>query len=62
MRVAPWANTAFGVLQAVNTHAHHIQTVKGAGRAERNMTKMVTGEFEKLDAATLDQLNLVLAA
>jgi hypothetical protein len=36
--------------------------VKGAGRAERNMTKMVTGEFEKLDAATLDQLNLVLAA
>lgn len=62
MRVAPWTNTAFGVLQAVNTHAHHIQTVKGAERAERNMTKMVTGEFEKLDATTLEQLNLVLAA
>jgi phage/plasmid-like protein (TIGR03299 family) len=52
-RVAPWANTAMGVVQAVNTYEHHVKTVKGAGRAERNMTKMVTGEFEKLDAATL---------
>jgi phage/plasmid-like protein (TIGR03299 family) len=62
MRVAPWTGTAFGVLQAVNTYEHHVKTVKGAERAERNMTKMVTGEFEKLDASTLDQLNLVLAA
>lgn len=61
-RVAPWAGTAFGVLQAVNTYDHHVKTVKGAERAERNMTKMVRGEFEKLDLATREQLDLVLAA
>lgn len=62
MRVAPWKGTMFGAMQAVNTYEHHVKTVKGAERAERNMTKMVRGEFEKLDASTLDQLNLVLAA
>jgi phage/plasmid-like protein (TIGR03299 family) len=61
-RVAPWAGTAYGVGQAVSTYEHHIKNVKGAERAERNMTKMVTGEFDKLDTATMDQLNLVLAA
>jgi phage/plasmid-like protein (TIGR03299 family) len=62
MRVAPWAGTAFGVVQAVNTYEHHIKTVKGAERAERNMTKMVTGEFDKLDTSTMAQLSMVLAA
>jgi phage/plasmid-like protein (TIGR03299 family) len=62
IRVAPWAGTVFGAMQAVNTFEHHVKTVKGAERAERNMTKMVRGEFDKLDASTLDQLNLVLAA
>ena len=61
-RVAPWAGTAFGVVQAVNTYEQHVKNVKGADRAERNMDKMVRGEFDKLDTTTLDQLNLVLAA
>ena len=28
-RVSPWKNTAWGVVQAVNTYAHHEQTVRG---------------------------------
>lgn len=62
MRVAPWKGTLFGAMQAVNTYEHHVKTVKGAERAERNMTKMVRGQFEKLDADTMEQLSLVLAA
>lgn len=60
LRVAPWAGTAFGVVQAVNTFEHHVKTVKGAERAERNMTKMVTGEFDKLDQSTMAQLRQAL--
>jgi hypothetical protein len=52
----------FGAMQAVNTYEHHVKTVKGAERAERNMTKMVRGEFDKVDATTREQLDLVLAA
>jgi phage/plasmid-like protein (TIGR03299 family) len=62
MRVAPWNGTVFGAMQAVNTYEHHVKTVKGAERAERNMTKMVRGEFDKVDATTREQLDLVLAA
>jgi phage/plasmid-like protein (TIGR03299 family) len=60
-RVSPWKNTAWGVIQAVNTHAHHIQTVRGAERSERNMQLAVTGGFDKLDAETRDALALVLS-
>jgi phage/plasmid-like protein (TIGR03299 family) len=60
-RVAPWANTAFGVVQATNTYAHHIQTVRGANRAERNMLNSITGATEKSDAETLRILELVCA-
>lgn len=60
MRVAPWAGTAFGVVQAVNTHATHVKTVKGMDRAQRNANSMVRGEFEKLDTATMAELNKVL--
>jgi phage/plasmid-like protein (TIGR03299 family) len=59
-RVAPWAGTAFGVVQAVNTYAHHEQTVRGAERAERNMLRAVTGAVDQLDHATLTTLNRVL--
>lgn len=54
-RVSPWKNTAWGVLQAVNTASHH---VFGAdkGRAERNMLRAVTNGVDKLDADTLDML------
>lgn len=60
-RVAPWKNTAYGVVAAVNTHSHWVQTVRGAERDERNMNLTVTGGFDKLDAETLDTLTAVLA-
>ncbi len=61
-RVSPWKNTAWGVVQAVNTFTHHEGVVRGATRAERNMLSAVKGDFDKLDAATLDTLNRVLAS
>lgn len=61
-RVSPWKNTAYGVVQAMNTHCHHIQTVRGSEREERNMSLAISGGFEKLDAGTLETLNGVLAA
>lgn len=61
-RVSPWQNTAYGVIQAVNTYVHHEQTVRGAARAERNMTRAVTGAVDQLDRDTLTALQVVLAA
>lgn len=62
MRVAPWANTAFGVVQAINTYTHHKGIVRGMARPERNALKAVTGEFDTLDRATLDTIGKVLAS
>lgn len=60
-RVAPWAGTAYGVVAAVNTHAHHVQRItKGTARAERNMLRAVTGEYDKLDNSTVQLLDRVL--
>lgn len=43
-RVAPWRNTAFGVLQAVNTYRHHLLPTRGAtNRFERNKIEAITG-------------------
>lgn len=55
-RVAPWKNNAYGVLAAVNTYSHHIMKVKGGERPERNLSRMITGEFDKLDRNTLGLL------
>jgi phage/plasmid-like protein (TIGR03299 family) len=60
-RVAPWAGTAHGVIQAVNTYEHHERIVRGAPRPERNMLRTITGDFAKLDRNTLSALNRVLA-
>ena len=60
-RVSPWKGTAFGVVQAVNTREHHLATVKGATRTERNMLRSVKGEWQALDADTLGTLTKVLA-
>jgi phage/plasmid-like protein (TIGR03299 family) len=60
-RVAPWKNTAFGVLQAVNTYGHHEQIVRGATRPERNMINTITGAQAKADNEALDLLGKVLA-
>lgn len=61
-RVSPWAGTAFGVLQAVNTWEHHLKTVKGVSRAERNMSNAVTGKTRESDNDTLALLNRVLVS
>lgn len=52
-RVAPWKNNAWGVLQAVNTAVHHELPVKGAERAERNMLRTVSDEWQKIGQETL---------
>jgi phage/plasmid-like protein (TIGR03299 family) len=61
-RVSPWKNTAWGVVQAVNTHTHHEAVIRGATRAERNMTRVIKGDLAKLDRATTATLHKVLAA
>lgn len=61
-RCAPWAGTAFGVLQTVNTHTHHVGVVKGMSRPLRNMERAVSGGIAKLDADTMAALDKVLAA
>lgn len=60
-RVAPWAGTAFGVVQMVNTFVHHEGIVRGASRPERNMLSTVEGKFDTLDQEALDTLMGVLA-
>ena len=61
LRVAPWAGTAHGVLQAVNTYEHHENSVRGGDRGERNMLRAVTGEFGNIDRASWATLSQVLA-
>lgn len=61
-RVAPWAGTAFGVLQAVNTFTHHVGTVRGATRQQRNAERAVLGGIDTLDLSTLETLNKVLVS
>jgi phage/plasmid-like protein (TIGR03299 family) len=52
LRVTPWAGTAYGVIQAVNTFEHHEGTIRGASRGEGNMLRTVTGDFGSLDRST----------
>jgi phage/plasmid-like protein (TIGR03299 family) len=59
-RVAPWAGTAHGVLQAVNTMEHHEGIVRGATRPDRNMLRTVTGDFGNLDREVMTTLSKVL--
>lgn len=61
-RCAPWAGTAFGVFQTVNTFNHHYKTAKNVSRPERNMSNMVDGTTAKADLLTLNRLDLILAA
>jgi phage/plasmid-like protein (TIGR03299 family) len=60
-RVAPWKNTAWGVLQATNTWSHHLQTARGATRADRNALNTITGTQARDDNDTLRALAHVLA-
>jgi phage/plasmid-like protein (TIGR03299 family) len=58
-RVAPWHGTAYGVLAAANTYAHHLAPVRGATRTERNAERLVTGKVHDLDSHTLQVLAAV---
>jgi phage/plasmid-like protein (TIGR03299 family) len=60
--VAPFKNTAFGVVQAVSTARHHLDTVRGATRGERNTYSAITGSNAAADAKALDLLERVLAS
>jgi Domain of unknown function (DUF932) len=60
-RVSPWAGTAYGVMQMVNTFTHHGGIVRGASRQERNMLRAVNGGVDKLDRDTVEKLTAVLA-
>jgi hypothetical protein len=48
-------------VQAVNTWTHHLQAVRGAERAERNMLNAITGATAKSDDETLALLGKILA-
>jgi phage/plasmid-like protein (TIGR03299 family) len=57
IRVSPWKGTAFGVLQAFNTFAHHEAGVKAStNRAQRNMLRAIEGQTLALDTQVLSVL------
>lgn len=58
-RVAPWANSAYGVIAAVNTWANQIQTVKGGERGVRNVDRFIKGDFAKADQLAIRTLAAV---
>ena len=60
-RVTPWRGTGWGVMQAVNTYAHHNSIVHGGNRLEKNMLRAVSGNVDKLDTDTLGTLRKVLS-
>ncbi|MDT0318534.1 DUF932 domain-containing protein [Streptomyces millisiae] len=59
-RVAPWRGTAYGVVQAVNTYAHHEATVRNVHRPERNMLRAITGGVHQMDRSILSTLTGLL--
>lgn len=63
LRCSQWTGTAFGVVQTVNTWAHHLQGVRGedASKGERNMLRVVRSQVDALDLGTLTTLRKVLA-
>lgn len=59
-RVAPWKNTAYGVLAMVNTYGHHFKTVKNVTRAERNIANMIDGTQAREDRQAMELLDSIL--
>lgn len=59
-RVSPWRNTAFGVHQATNTYLHHYATVRNVGRAERNMTNVLSTKLGEVTTSTQVALDRAL--
>ena len=62
-RVAPWAGTTFGVIQAFNTWQHHIVTVKGEkSRVQRNYENVVTNVGDNFDRSIYQAVQQAVAA
>ena len=60
-RCAPWTNTAFGVLQAVNTYnLHETQVRKGNSRIEKIMENTISGAIDKEDNDAAKRLAAIL--
>uniref|UniRef100_A0AAU7J8I9 DUF932 domain-containing protein n=2 Tax=unclassified bacterial viruses TaxID=12333 RepID=A0AAU7J8I9_9VIRU len=57
-RVAPWKNSAWGVLAAVNTAEHHVWGTD-ANRETRNGLRTVQGKWDAIDRNTLSVLATV---
>lgn len=60
-RVSPWAGNAYGVVQLVNTFAHHEGRGRDETRGERNMLRAVTGGVDRLDKDTMEHLKVAMA-
>jgi phage/plasmid-like protein (TIGR03299 family) len=59
-RVAPWRGSAFGVMQAVNTHRQHLRpTRKGNMLVERTMLESLNGKLQTLDSKALKTLQAI---
>lgn len=56
---AVWAGSALGLVNGVNTYFTHYATVKG-NRPERNMEKVIKGDFSDIDRDTVGALAKVL--
>lgn len=59
-RVAPWAGTAFGVLQLTNTWRTQVRPVRNVERADRVMQDVILGQGQKDDADAMRTLAKVL--
>jgi transposase-like protein len=61
-RAAPWQGTALRVLQATNTWAQHLQTVRRTSRPERNLLNAISGTTSNEDRHILDELMSLVSA
>lgn len=59
---APWAGTAYGVIQTVNTYQQHVAAVRKVGRVERNAENVVTDKLDDFDRTTWKTLHKVLVS
>lgn len=63
-RVEPWRGTAWGVLQAVSTHAQHVRgrVHQGTTRTERNYLDFLDGKSSEVERVAMETLSKVLVA
>jgi phage/plasmid-like protein (TIGR03299 family) len=58
-RVAPWSGSSYGVIAAVNTWSHHVQTTRQSERGARNADLAIRGKFDRIDRQTLELLQSI---